>query len=228
MPERATFVDQTCYRLIPSKFPPIALFDDVADAEDFEDLFAVQAMTNPRLKEQVGNLDAVPGDDRVYGIPGAGYVMAAFTHINPDGSRFSNGDFGIYYAAALLQDAIEETRYHRAKFMGYTNEPAQEIDMRCLVATFTAELIDIRATQYQGTPLYHPTDYRHGQALGNTCKREGGDGITYLSVRGSGECYALMKPRLITHCMQASHFGYIWDGEAIVTVYKKELDFQTP
>jgi len=107
MPERAAFVDQTCYRLIPSKFPPIALFDDVADAEDFEDLFAVQAMTNPRLKEQVGNLDAIPGDDRVYGIPGAGYVMAAFTHINPDGSRFSNGDFGIYYAAALLQDAIE-------------------------------------------------------------------------------------------------------------------------
>ncbi len=28
------------YRLVNSKFPPIALFDDVANAEDFETLFS--------------------------------------------------------------------------------------------------------------------------------------------------------------------------------------------
>ena len=31
------------YRLVNSKFPPIALFDDVADAEDFDALYQIQA-----------------------------------------------------------------------------------------------------------------------------------------------------------------------------------------
>ena len=228
MPEKAVFRDQKCYRLIPSKFPPIALFEDVANAEDFEDLYAVQALTNPRIQEQVGRLELVAEEDRVFGVPGAGYVMAAFTHVNPDGSRFSNGDYGIYYGAASLQDAIEETKYHRAKFMAYTNEPAQEIDMRCSVAQFTAELIDVREAEYLATSLYHPTDYSDGQIFGSQCKRNGDDGIAYVSVRGDGDCFALLKPGLIQKCTQASHFGYVWDGEAINTVYKKQTKFTAP
>ncbi|RLA01353.1 MAG: RES domain-containing protein, partial [Gammaproteobacteria bacterium] len=41
-----TFDKQVCYRLINSKFPPIALFSDVADADEFEALYEIQAMTN--------------------------------------------------------------------------------------------------------------------------------------------------------------------------------------
>lgn len=37
------------YRLVNSKFPPIALFEDVADADEFEVLYQIQALTNPRL-----------------------------------------------------------------------------------------------------------------------------------------------------------------------------------
>lgn len=228
MAELTSFDGQKCYRLIPSKFPPIALFEDVADAEDFESLYAVQELTNPRLREEVGDLSLVPENERIFGVPGAGYIMAAFTHINPDGSRFSNGDYGIYYGAASLNDAIEETKYHRAKFMGYTNEPAQEIDMRCLVARFTADLTDIRSPKYLGTPLYDPIDYSHGQKLGMECKCNKIDGIAYASVRGEGDCFALLKPSLFSECKQASHFGYIWDSETITTVYKKELNFKGP
>jgi hypothetical protein len=228
MAETAGFNDQTCYRLIPNKFPPISLFDDVADGEDFEELFAVQAMTNPRLQAQIGDLNLVPKGERIFGIEGSGHVMAAFTHVNPDGSRFSNGEYGIFYGAADLKDAIEETRYHRAMFMGYTKEPAQEIDMRCLVAKFSATLTDIRAVPYLGTALYHPTDYSQGQSLGLQCKKDGLDGIAYSSVRGKGDCFALFKPSLISNCVQASHFGYVWNCQTIVEVYKKELDFNSP
>lgn len=37
----------SAYRLINSKFPPIGLFDD---AEEFEALYQIQALTNPRLQ----------------------------------------------------------------------------------------------------------------------------------------------------------------------------------
>lgn len=228
MEDEAYFENQTCYRLIPSKFPPISLFEDVANEEEFEDLYAVQMLTNPRLQEQLGKIDAIPKHELVFGFSGSSFVMAAFTHLNPDGSRFSNGDFGVYYGAAQLKDAIEETKYHRARFMRYTNEPAQEIDMRCLVGIFTANLVDIRAPKYLDTSYYDKDNYSDSQKLSFQCKLEGLDGITYKSVRGKGDCYALFKPTLISKCNQASHFGYIWDGNAIVTVYKKELSFKTP
>ena len=31
--------------------------------------------------------------------------MAAFTHLNPEGSRFSDGSYGVYYAAHTLATA---------------------------------------------------------------------------------------------------------------------------
>ncbi|WP_366132444.1 RES domain-containing protein [uncultured Ferrovibrio sp.] len=32
--------------------------------------------------------------------------MAAFTHLNPDGSRFTDGTCGVFYAANILDTAI--------------------------------------------------------------------------------------------------------------------------
>lgn len=64
--------------------------------------------------------------------PHASYAMAAFTHINPEGARFTTGDFGGYYCAPSLDTAIKETLYHQERL--YTNEPAQRIQMRSLSA----------------------------------------------------------------------------------------------
>src|SRR3546814_1889531 len=62
-------------RLIESKYPPIDLFEDIADPEAWELLAAAEAKTNPRIAETIGNLDLVPVERRVAG-PGASYVMA--------------------------------------------------------------------------------------------------------------------------------------------------------
>ena len=52
----AAFLHQEAYRLVNGKYPPIHLFDDVADQADFEALYAVQALTNPRIQMQVGDV----------------------------------------------------------------------------------------------------------------------------------------------------------------------------
>ena len=100
------------YRLVNSKFPPIALFDDVADAEDFEALYQIQALTNPRLQNEIGRLELIPRDQIPFGIPGCSYATAPFTHVNPAGSRFSNGTFGVLYLADRMDTAIAEVRHH--------------------------------------------------------------------------------------------------------------------
>ncbi|ARG97287.1 RES family NAD+ phosphorylase [Legionella micdadei] len=220
------FTNQRCYRLIPSKFPPIHLFEDVADEEDFAALYAVQALTNPRIQDEIGDISLVPEGERLYAAPGSGYVMAAFTHINPDGSRFSNGDYGVYYASESLDTAIAETVYHRERFLSYTQEPAQEIDMRTLIAEFSADLYDLLSLNKSEHPLYSLNDYSISQALGAEIKKRSEDGLVYHSVRAVGpdnKNFALFKPKTIHHCIQGTHYSYVWTGEKISAVYKKTL-----
>lgn len=224
--QRSSYTKQSCYRLIPSRFPPIDLFEDVASQDDFEAIFAIQALTNPRIQDEIGDLSLVPQEERLYGAPGCGYIMAAFTHINPDGSRFSNGDYGVYYAAEREETAIIETVYHRERFLSYTKEPAQELDMRTLIAEFSADLYDLLHFDKQNHSLYSASDYSQGQALGATLKEKSGEGFVYHSVRSKTHAdknFALFKPRSIHQCIQGSHYSYVWDGKKISTIYKKSV-----
>ena len=66
---------QPTYRLIPSRFPPIGLFDTVSTAADLDAVMELAGWTNDRLvKERVARL---PQDEWVYGRANASIVMAA-------------------------------------------------------------------------------------------------------------------------------------------------------
>src|SRR5690348_10064538 len=90
------------WRVIASRFPPINLFERVSNNPDMWDTLAdLEQATNPRFRDEIGDISLVPSARRVSG-PGATWVMAPFTHVNPKGSRFSNGTYGVYYAAHAL------------------------------------------------------------------------------------------------------------------------------
>ena len=222
------FTMQRCYRLIPSQYPPIHLFEDVANEEEFEAIFAVQSLTNPRIQDEIGLINTIPREERLYAVPGCGYVMAAFTHINPDGSRFSNGDYGVYYAADRLSTALAETIYHKELFLSFTNEPAQELDMRSLIAEFSAELFDLTPLHKNGNPIYSSDNYAMSQALGARVKEEQKDGLVYQSIRAEGTNFALFKANTIHQCKQGAHFSYVWNGNKISMVYQKQLKSHVP
>jgi len=209
------------YRIIPSRFPPIDLFERVADPADLDAVYAVEALTNPRVRESVGALQAVPVEDRVTG-PGAGFIMAPFTHHAADGARFSTGHFGAYYAAHTRATAIAETVYHRERFLRATAQPAMELTMRVLLVTVRGDLLDLRGARETQAALYHPLDYSASQAFAVAHRQQGAAGVVYDSVRDpSGECVALWRPRLVSSCRQGAHVGYVWDGTRITAVYEK-------
>ena len=113
-------VHEFVYRIILSRYPKINLFERVSNPEDWEILYAVESMTNPRLRDEVGDIRLVPLEDRVYG-DGASWIMAAFTHPPADGrgSRF-NKDFGIYYCAANLAELLPNLLFIERDF--YENQ----------------------------------------------------------------------------------------------------------
>lgn len=212
-----------CYRIVASRFPPIQIFEAVADPADLDAVFQIDAMTNDRLREEAGELALVPPEDRVSG-PGTSAIMAAFTHLNPEGSRFTDGSYGVFYASRSLETAIAETRYHRTRFLTATSEPAQEIDMRVYAVDLAARLHDVRAMRDSHPALYHLTRYAMAQECARALRDGGSDGIIYCSVRDDGgECAAVFRPRLLSNCRQERHLCYVWDGTAISIVYEKKV-----
>lgn len=205
------------YRLVNSKFPLIALFDDVADAEDFEALYQIQAMTNPRLQNELGRLELIPRDQIPFGIPGCSYATAPFTHVNPAGSRFSNGSFGVLYLADKMDTAIAEVRHHQERY--WSNVPELNYE-RFVFRGLTASFSDTGMRDAIAVPLsdaiYAPDDYTRSHILGAETKRAACPGLHYNSVRSPGNiCWALMTPRPVTSIIQAAHFEMIWSGQII-------------
>jgi hypothetical protein len=209
---------QSAVRIIPSVFPPIDVFERVARPEDVGAVQAIESAFNPRLRDAAGDLSLVPRDERVVG-PGVGYIMAAFTHLSPEGSRFSDGTYGVFYAAQRESTAVAETRYHRERFMRATREPRRELDMRVLCVTVKARLHDVRGMGSALPDVYRPDDYTASQLFGGALRAGGSSGVAYDSVRQEGgRCAAVFRPRALTDCRERKHLRYLWDGARITDV----------
>lgn len=207
------------YRLVNSKFPPISVFDDVANADEFQALYELQALTNPRLKNQAGRLDLIPPENIPFGIPGCSYAVAPFTHVNPDGSRFSDGSFGVLYMGDTMETALAEVQHHQETY--WRNVPALSYErfvFRGLACDFDeAGMLD-GLTLPRTHDIYSPDDYSASRQLGLSLKENGTPGLRYYSVRASkATCWGLITPSPVTSVVQTAHFEMIWSG-AIISV----------
>ncbi|WP_262333377.1 RES family NAD+ phosphorylase [Bosea sp. BH3] len=204
-------------RIIRSIFPPVDLFEDIADPADWPLLIAAEQKTNPRLMETIGNLDLVPPDRRVAGA-GASWLMAPFTHVSRDRpSRFSDGSFGVLHVGNRFEVALLETVHHHARFMLATAQPpGWTSQFREIVLDVDAELHDLRAGGDEMTAVLDPVDYSQSQQLGARLRDAASEGVVYPSVRcPGGECAGLFYPDGASQPMQGRHLDYHWNGERV-------------
>lgn len=212
---------QAACRIVPTRYPSITLFDRVADAADFEALYALEAMTNERVRDELGQIERVPPEDRVFG-PGSGPIMAAFTHVNVQGSRFSAGGYGVFYAARDRATAVAETRHHHARFLAATGEGPMHLPMRLYHVAIDARLHDLRPEGAVPAAVHDPDDYTAARALGARLRAAGSAGVAYRSVRRpGGQCAGLFRPRGASACLHAAYLLYAWDGQRFTDVYEK-------
>lgn len=212
------------HRLVLSHFPPIDLYDDVADPHDWEALAAAEARTSPRIYEQIGDLSLVPPERRLSG-PGASWVMAAFTHVSPDRpSRFSDGSYGVYYAGKELETALHEHTHHMSRFYADAGMETEWIsEVRQLVGTIDAELIDLRGPGFED--MLDPDSYQRSQEFASKQRAANANGIVYPSVRHvGGECVAVFFPDVVTPPVQGDHFRYYWNGRTVSYIRKVSGD----
>lgn len=208
-------------RIVPTRYPTVFLYDRVADAADFEALYALESMTNDRLRDELGQIELVPAAERRYG-PGSGPIMAAFTHLNPQGSRFSDGSFGVFYAARERATALAETRHHHGCFLAATREAPLHLPMRLYHVDVDARLHDLRGAGVVDAAVFDPANYAASRALGIRLRAAGSAGVVWRSVRQPrGQCAGLFTPLAAAHCVHAAYLLFAWDGARIADMYEK-------
>jgi len=201
-------------RIIASRYPPIDLFERVsADPAVWAALVAAEQLVNPRVRDEIGEIRLVPVEDRVAG-PGASYVMAAFAHPNPKGSRFSDGSYGVYYAGREFDTALRETAYHFARFASDSGDGPRYEDVRVLVGRISNGFHDAGTLPGRNRRrILDPNSYAVSRPFAATLREAGSNGVVYPSVRNpGGECIAAFRPKAVGIPVQTNHLRFHWDG----------------
>jgi hypothetical protein len=200
-------------RVIASEYARDNLFEHIASPGEYDDLRAVADLTNPAIRHAQGELHLIPAEDRVYG-PGSGLIMSAFAWPSR-GSRFSDGGYGVFYAARTLDTAVAETVYHQTRVL--RGMAPTVLEKTALQVTVDQLLVDIRRPHPVAPAVYDPQDYRTAQAFGRTVRQLHAYGIVYHSVRDTpdGECAAIFRPPALRNIHVHQTLEYHWDGQDI-------------
>jgi hypothetical protein len=199
----------TC-RLTPSRFPPVGILDRVASPDDLNAVIALEAMTNDRVRAEMGLIHRLPKHEWVVGQPMASVVMASFCHPRPGGGRFNSENRGAWYAGRTLETAQREVAYHRGRELGEIGLTEARMEMRLYLADFTGSFRNLRT----GWDVVHdPDHYTTSQHLANMLIEAGSVGVAYRSVRDTGgECIACFRPKAVANVRPSAHFAFVWQG----------------
>ncbi len=202
------------FRIVPSRFPPVALFERLVSPAELEALYAIESLTNDRVQAEAGQLHLVPKEEWVTG-PGASVVMAAFTHLGR-ASRFGDGTYGVYYAGLDEETAIAETVFHTERRLRDTDEPPIELDMRVYAGKIERPLDDLRGRAYAHLRDPDLKTWPACQRFGAQRRDAGSGGLLYRSARrAGGHCIAAFRPRTVSRPAQGRHLRYCWNGARI-------------
>ena len=213
-------------RIIASRYPPIDLFERVSsDPAIWEAFIAAEQMVNPRVRDEIGEIRLVPPEDRISG-PGASYVMSSFTHLNPTGSRFSDGGYGVYYAAREFETALRETAFHFARYAQDSDDGPRYETMRVLVGRIEHRFHDVATLPVkERTAILDPDSYAASQPFARKLHEADSDGVVYQSVRhAGGHCVGAFRPKVVGIPVQTKHLKYHWDGKQVARYFDYSAD----
>jgi hypothetical protein len=191
------------YRLIPSRFPPIGLFDTVAAAADLPAVMELAGWTNDRLVAH--RLARLPMEDWVHGRANSSVILASFLHVTPAGSRFNGPDLGAWYAAADLRTAAAEVAHHLRREAVDGRVETLQRTYRAYSCRLDGKYVDLRGGAADPAVLASDS-YAASQPFGEGLRAAGEAGVLYGSLRlAGGVNVAAFRPRHILDVVQAEH-----------------------
>lgn len=204
-------VDSSWYRLIPSRFPPVSLYERVASEEVWPIVHSVEDLTNPRAQARRLLTGAAQIDEASPKLQN--WNHAPFTYLNPEGTWLLSPLFGAMELCDCLQTALAMSVRKRELFLSRTDELPLYLDMRVLCTRVKGRFADLRRLD---PTLTQTARWQIGEQLLNA----GGNGALFsCPVRAAGTCIAIFNGEVLERSVQAEHFRFVWDGQRVKSVY---------
>lgn len=206
------------YRLIPSRFPPVSIYEDVVAEDRLEALVAIENLTNPRLQSAqrlMGlSLGLSADSPRLQN-----WNHAPFAYSNPEGSRFFPPERPCLELSDSRQTALAVSVARRETFLARTREEPIGLDMRMLKTPVDGEFVDLRDVDLT---LLADTSLAARKArwkIGESIPSEA-EGVLYRAPeRPSAICVAVLKASVLGRSLQTVHYRYAWNGHRVTKVY---------
>jgi hypothetical protein len=208
---RKVAVDAAYYRLIPSRFPPVSLYERVASEAMWPAVHAVEDLTNPRVQARKLLTGAARVDEASPRLQN--WNHAPFAYRNPEGTWLLNPHFGALELSDSLQTALAMSVRKRELFLSRTSEPPLDLDMRALCTRVKGEFADLRGID---PTMTQTARWQLGEEL---LEAEVDGALFNCPVRAAGSCIAIFNGAVLERSVQAEHFRFVWDGARIKSVY---------
>lgn len=231
-----TLSDRGLVRLIPATYHKPPSLRGLVDSDDEMEILAeIEGMTNARMIAERGlNLHVDrrelawkrrSHDLQVYGNT---HINAAFAYTRAGGNRFNDDSRGAWYCSWDTMTSVAEVAFHKTRelrFIGMFDETARYVE---LLADFIGEFPKLVAAGSSDEPIHPALDpdiakgYPAGQALAESLRRQGYDGLIYPSVRyrpdgktsanGQGRCLVAFEPAAIRNVRPGASWDLVWHG----------------
>jgi hypothetical protein len=210
-------IDQKMRRLIPSRFPPVDVYERLGSPELARAAVDSENRTNPRLQSREwlikGPLAVHDKSPRLQN-----WNHAPFAYKNPEGSTFLNPAYGVLEVVDSIKAALAMAVLRREVFLGRTSEPPMYIDMRMLVTKVTGSFIDLT-----DLPPDLPTSDRW--QIGRELYEQEASGVLFRKPElGDAICLSVFAGQVLGPTEQGAHYRFDWDGQRIRSIY----DFSPP
>lgn len=197
------------YRLIPSRFPPVSVYEGLVANDRLPSLAEVENKTNPRLQSTNRILATYPD---AAGPRLQNWNLAPFKYLNPEGSRFFEPSRPALEMADDRQTALAMAVARRQTFLARTKEPPIGLDMRMLKTPVRGRFLDFRG---------HPLDLARKDRwrLGAAVPQEIDGIVFHPPERPSAVCVAVLRGDALGHTIQTVHYRFVWNGARISKLY---------
>ena len=220
LPPVATIDQRDTTRLINSKYLPdeSSVLTRIADdAAHLEDIFALDLLSNDRIRAEHDLLPGVAAEELVHGFAHHSVVNAAFCHAGPFGARFNGPDRGAWYAGFSRETALAEITFYRTLALQEIDHFHDDVTYDAYLADFEGEYHDVRGPGH--ATVLTPDDHGPAQRLAEELLAAGALGVVYPSVRHEGgTCIACFVPREVRNVRRDVRLRLTWDGDPAPSV----------
>lgn len=204
-------------RLVTTARLRAAVLVRLVDNEDELELLAeIEGATSTRLIAQEKGISGLAANELVYDVPHAHFINASFTYAKPQQpNRFNGADRGAWYAAINVETCLNEVGYHLSNVLADAGDHHAIVEYAEMFCSLAGAFLDLR--QRPDHPSLDPDKaraYPIGNALADSARADGLNGIIYPSVRHKGgTCIVALRPAAVQSVRQGAIYRMVWKGD---------------